>query len=307
MNFEAKPLDSARGDIPVRLSPSSSSHGERSRTILLAQNRLSRSLIISFPLSILAVLNMRKISLFLIGICGLPAALFSQGVKDTSIFSPLVLSSYAFQLPGGDLADRFGHNSNVALALQFKTTKYWIFGIEGAFLFGNKLKETGILDSISTSSGFIIDGNGLFAEVHLWERGFSTQLQAGRMFPFKKPNPNCGIVALLGTGLLQHKIRIENVNNTAPQISKEYRKGYDRLTNGLCVTEFIGYYFLGNKKLINFFGGIECTQAFTKSRRSWDYDLMRQDTESRIDLLFGLRAGWILPLYKKAAQPFYYY
>lgn len=249
---------------------------------------------------------MRKTLLLLI-ISGLSFSGKAQvSVKDSSIFTPLVTFSYAFQLPGGDLADRFGSNSNIGLGFQFKTRNYWIVGAEGSYLFGNTIRENGILDSINTEGGFIIDGNGLFADVHIYERGWSATAVGGRMFPMKKPNPNCGIVTTLGIGLLQHKIRIENGGNTAPQLSKEYRKGYDRLTNGLCLTEFIGYYYLGNKRRINFFGGIEMVQAFTKSRRSWDFDLMAQDTKQRLDLLFGLRAGWVLPLYKKSANTYYY-
>jgi len=251
-------------------------------------------------------MNKRLALFFLLLI--IPVLLRAQAsVKDSCIFTPLVLSSYAFQIPGGDLADRFGNSSSVGLSLLFKTKKNLIYGLDGSFIFGKTIRETGIFDSINTSNGFTIDGNGIFANVSVYQRGFSTSVVIGKMFAFKKPNPNSGLVLTLGTGLLQHKIRIENEGNTAPQISKDYRKGYDRLSNGISFTEFIGYYYLGNKRLVNFFGGFECIQAFTKSRRSWDYDLMRKDTKQRLDLLYGFRIGWILPLYKKAPQNFYYY
>ena len=58
---------------------------------------------------------------------------------------------------------------------------------------------------------------------------------------------------------------------------------------------------------VNFYGGLDFYQGFTKSRRSWDYSLMRADTENRIDLLSGFRIGWILPLYKQGSRKKYYY
>ncbi|MEW6469386.1 MAG: hypothetical protein AB1458_10690 [Bacteroidota bacterium] len=239
----------------------------------------------------------------------LPAAVtFAQAnVKDSSIACPLVKMSYALQLPGADLADRFGINSNTGLAILYKTRGNLLFGIEGTFIFGNMIKEDGILDSISTADGQIISQNGTFATVRQFERGFTVMMQFGKLFPVLGPNPNSGIFFMGGAGFMQHKIRIDDIGNASPQLSKEYRKGYDRMTNGLVVSEFIGYQYLSNKRMINFYVGLECYQAFTKSRRSWDYDLMRADTQSRFDLLYGIRAGWVLPLYKKAPDEFYYY
>jgi hypothetical protein len=34
---------------------------------------------------------------------------------------------------------------------------------------------------------------------------------------------------------------------------------------------------------------------------------MKADDESRVDLLFGLRAGWIIALFREAPDPFYTY
>ena len=233
---------------------------------------------------------------------------FSQvSVKDSSVFIPLVKMSYAIQLPEGDLAKRFGLNSAVNVAMIFKTKKNLMYGIEGSFIFGNQIREDGILDSISTSDGQIINSNGQFATVRQFERGFIVMAKFGKLFPVLGSNPNSGIFCVGGIGFLQHKVRIDDLGNTSPQLSKEYKKGYDRMTNGIAVTEFIGYQYLSNKRMVNFFFGFEFYQAFTKSRRSWDYDLMRADTQNRFDLLYGFRAGWILPLYKKAPDEFYYY
>lgn len=234
--------------------------------------------------------------------------LFAQvSVKDSSIFTPLIGLSYSYQIPDGDLAKRFGNSSSIQLNLDFKTKQQWTFGINATYFFGKDIKETGIFDSISTPDGYIISQNGEFADIRLYERGFTFSITAGRLFTLKIPNPNSGIVFNFGLGFMQHKIRIETIGNNVPQLSTAYKKGYDRLSNGLLLSENLGYLYLSNNRLANFYIGFECMQGFTKSRRSFDFDLMEQDTKKRLDLLYGGKIAWILPLYKKAPQAFYYY
>ena len=231
----------------------------------------------------------------------------AQNVKDSSLFAPMVKLSYAFQLPGEDLAKRFGYNSNIGLDFSIKTKKNFIFGVSGSFLFGDQIKEIGILDSLKTSSGFIINQNGNPEVVRLFERGFTISLHVGKIFPVFSSNKNSGIIAYAGPTFLRHKIKIYDVGKQAAQLVDPYPKGYDRLTAGFGAQEFIGYIYFGNTRILNFFFGFEFIQAFTKSQRSYDYDLMKADTDKRTDLLYGIRVGWILPLYKKTPQEFYYH
>lgn len=250
---------------------------------------------------------MKKVYFLSICITFLSINLLSQvSVKDSSIYTPYVGVSYGYQLAAGDLAKRFGNSSAVGGNLDFKTKKYWIFGVNGCYFFGKDVKES-LFDSIATPSGAIIDGNGEFADVRLYERGFTASLTAGRMFSFKRPNPNSGIVFSVGAGFIQHKIRIETIGNKVPQLSKEYKKGYDRLTNGFLLSQNLGYLYLSDNRLINIYFGLECMQGFTQSRRSFDYDLMKQDTQKRVDIMYGAKIAWILPLYKRAPQEFYTY
>src|ERR1051326_237643 len=80
--------------------------------------------------------------LFLTSVC------HSQNVKDSSLVFPFIKFSYAFQYPGGDLAKRFGFNSNVGLDCSIKTKKNLIFGVNGSFFFGDQINEGGTLDSM---------------------------------------------------------------------------------------------------------------------------------------------------------------
>ena len=227
-------------------------------------------------------------------------------VKDSALFAPIVGISYSYQIAGGDLAKRFGNNSNVGINFLIKTKSNWLIGADWNYIFGNKIKEKGILDSIKTESGYIIDNNGQYAQTRMFERGYYSSLKFGKLFPYLSPNKNSGFIFLASVGVLQHKIRIEDIGNRSPQLSKEYRKGYDRLTNGIGVSEFVGYLLLGNTRLVNLFGGFEFTQAFTQSRRSFNFDTMQRDTQKRRDYLSGFRIGIILPLYKRGPQDFYY-
>lgn len=239
---------------------------------------------------------------FIIGIQG-----FSQvNIRDSAISTSLVQASYSFQIPAGDLSKRYVNDNAIGLGYLYKTKTNWLFGADGFFMFRDTIKESTILDSIITSDGNIIDGNGVYAEVHLYERGFHSGIKVGKLFPMVGPNKNSGIVVLAGIGLLQHKIRIENKDNTAAQISDDYRKGYDRLTNGLSASQFLGYMHLGDSRLINFYAGIELVEAWTQNRRSYNFDLMGPDNTKRFDMLYTIKIGWILPLYKRSPEAFYY-
>jgi hypothetical protein len=226
--------------------------------------------------------------------------------RDSAVSVTMLAPSFAIQLPGGNLADRFGYNFNVGGSLIRKLKSNWMFAIEGQFLFGDQVNENHILDSISTQQGFVIGTNGGYADIFLYERGFHFLMKAGKVFPVFSPNSNSGLMATVGLGLLQHKVRIQNDDENAPQVLGDYVKGYDRLTNGLSITESIGWLYLGKNHIANFTFGFEFTQAFTKNRRSWNFDEMRKDDTSRVDLLYGFRAAWIIPFYGRKPKEFYY-
>lgn len=226
---------------------------------------------------------------------------------DSSVSVPCLSVSYRFQIPGGDMANRFSYNSAIGCGFLYKHKSNWITGASGYFLFSKNVKETNMLDSISTSNGYIIDKFGQYALVNMYERGYSFSVKLGKMFSFSKQRPNSGLLLLGGLGFLEHKIRIETLSNTVPQLSEEYKKGYDRLSNGIIVSETIGYLHLGNKRLVNYFAGIELAQAWTKNRRSLNYDTGTKDDKLRNDLFYGFKFAWIIPFYKKMPKEYYYF
>lgn len=230
-----------------------------------------------------------------------------SSVSDSSISMFMIAPSYALQFPGGDMADRFGINNNVGLSFIWKRSSGWMFSLQGSFLFGNTIDEPGLFSMLTTSDGFIIGSDGLFADIRSFERGYYGVLSAGKLFPFKKPNPNSGLYVLLGAGYMQHWIRIEDKKNAVPSLQDDYLKGYDRLSGGLMIQESAGYLMTSNNRLVNFYVGVEMIQAFTRGMREYNFDQERPYTDQRLDLLFGLRVSWFMPLYSSAPDKFYIY
>lgn len=230
-----------------------------------------------------------------------------RNMKDSIVASGFISAGYGFNFPGGNLYERFGNNSTIGTLAGYKTAKNNFYLLEWNYIFGGTVKEDGILDSIATSDGFIIDREGKIADVRLFERGFTLHAQYGHVFPITgiSPNRNSGLFVTAGVGMMQHKIRIYDNGARSSQLSGEYLKGYDRMTSGLSFSQFVGYWYMSNNRFVNVYFGFEAYEAFTKSRRSWDYDLMRADTQKRIDLMYGFRVGWVIPLYRRHGKDEY--
>lgn len=251
---------------------------------------------------------MKKLIVTLILFCSTYLGVNAQSsVKDSVIKCVLVSPSFSLQLPGGDMADRFGTNSTVGISVGIKSTKNWVFSLEGNFIFGSKIKETSIFSNLTVDGGYIIGSDGLYADIRAYERGYTVFANVAKIIPYKGPNPNCGIYLQAGAGFLQHKIRIEDKKNAVPALQGDYLQGYDRLTNGIAIRQFIGYAYLGNKRLVNFFGGFEFIEGFTSGKRNFNYSTGLSDTGKRFDLMMGIKLGWIMPFYKQAPEKFYTY
>lgn len=229
-------------------------------------------------------------------------------ISEGSVNVPMLGPGFSFQMPAGDLSERFGSHFTIGVTFLNKTPGNLMLGLDAGFIFGNNLNDAlHILDGITTEHGFIIDKFGSPANVFLYERGMHLSAKAGKLFPVVGPNVNSGLFFTVGLGYFQHKIRIENLENTVPQVQGNYRKGYDKLTGGPAVSQFIGYLHLSNSRLFNFYAGLEFTQAFTQSLRTYDFNLMARDEKNRFDACFGLKTGWMIPLHKRAPDDYYYY
>lgn len=245
-----------------------------------------------------------SLSLSLSVLAGIASA--QVNVRDSVFSFSFGAITGGFQVPAGDMAERFGSNFNIGASFYRKLHSNWVFGIQGEFMFGDQVKDRQFLVDLATSQGYLITKDGTYGDVLLYERGWQLQTKLGKIIPVLGPNENSGILLLAGAGFIQHKIRIENQGTEIPYLEGEYVKGYDHLTNGWSLSGFAGYANFGNRKRINFFIGLEYLVGMTQSRRDFDYDTRRKDEQKRSDILYGLKAGWIIPFYKKMPNAFYY-
>ncbi len=241
-----------------------------------------------------------SLSIFLSCICN---QLFAQKDLRQGYLFPF---SYKVQIPLADLADRFGQNNSVAGGLLYKTNTNWLIGGEASFIFGSRVKDGALQKSyIFNSTGNITGADGFPADIFFFQRGFEVTAKVGKIIPMLKNNPESGLLLQLGLGILQHKIHVDQRNNAVAFLQGDYLKGIDRLTNGLAVTQYIGYMHLSRKGFLNFNIGIEAIEGFTKNRRAYNYDEIRAETEGRLDMYIGLRFGIILPVYSQKDDYFY--
>ncbi len=244
---------------------------------------------------------------WLVLLCFLPLASSAQeGLINRGPALPLQLS-YAFQLPMGDLADRFGSSFNLGFGGDFLSARQnWILGLQGGFTFGYVVDED-VLAPMRTPEGFIYGNNKSVADVNLRQRGLRLIAHAGKLLSISPNNPRSAIRLTAGIGYWEHRIRLqEDPGNVVPQITGPYRPGYDRLTRGVALQQFIGYQFMSNDARINFFAGVELTEGFTRNRRAMNFDTGQTDHPQRFDMQMSFRVGWILPFYLGGGEEILY-
>lgn len=229
-------------------------------------------------------------------------------VGDSAVGSALFRVEYTAQVPIGDYANRFGFTNHIGASAGYRTRSNWIFTVGGYYVFGNDVVDKNtLLESMTNSSNLIITSGGEQAYVNISQQGYMVNFTVGKIFPWVAPNPNSGFMFTIGGGFMEHWIGIRAEGNNVPQLLGDYKKGYDRLTNGIFVQEFIGYHFQGSTRLLNFYGGFEFTQGFTGNRRSYDIPTMGVKDEDYLDILFGFKIGWMMPFYKRNKDQYYYY
>lgn len=229
-----------------------------------------------------------------------------RGEFKDSCYHVLIIGVHiAGELPYGDMSGRYGGNFSAGLPILYKTSKNLIFGAEGNYIFGGNVRENP-LAYMYTSANTITNGSGNPGQLRLNERGFTAYLVLGKVFSKFGKNKNSGLLTYFGLGYMQHKINIYDVGKSLPQVYGVLSKGYDRLTGGPAAMQFIGYMFLAKNRLANCYAGFEFQEGFTTGLRGYQYDTMAPDSKKRLDILMGIRLGWMLPLYKKTPKEFYY-
>ncbi len=202
--------------------------------------------------------------------------------------------AYGFYLPFANLSNDFASHSALNISVDYMSPRQFIFGTEGSFFFGDVVKND-VLATLRTAEGFIVGNDRNVADIQLRQRGNYIGLYGGQLFSLTEKNKRSGIRATLGLGLLQHKIRIQDdPQRVVPQLSAEYKKGYDRLTNGLAIHPFLGYQHIDKSNGFDFVAGISYIHASTQNRRSLNFDTQQKDTRQRTDIVLGFRLAFSL-------------
>jgi len=198
--------------------------------------------------------------------------------------------------PIGDWSKRYQFGFPVGGDILFKLKNNLIFGVSAHYLFGESTREQELLSNIFP----IFSGDGQLPAMDVGFRALIVRATFGgvvRIFP--KANRNSGLLFLAGVGYGEHQTRIATTGGLIPQLGPDYLKGYDRYSNGLFLSQFLGYLHLSNSRRINFYAGIEWGQFLATPRRGWQYDIGPVPQVMGNDMTLGLRMGWIFPAYKR--------
>ncbi len=225
----------------------------------------------------------------------------------------MFVAAGAVEQPFGVYADRFGIGYSVGAGFWLKTRSRWLLGLDFTYTLHNQVRES-VLDSVALrtvgAANQLAGSDAQLADVRITGRSYRFPVvRVGRVWPARLlpgAGANAGVFGTVGAGFWQHKINFEDVSGTATPLRGAYVKGYDRLTNGVVLTQTLGYLHLSRQRRINFFLALEASEGFTQNRRSWDYSTQRRDDRQRLDLLFGARVGWLFTVYKKLPREYYY-
>ena len=223
-------------------------------------------------------------------------------VNDSAHHGFVISANGNFDIPAGDMATRFGLSYRIGPSVVYKTKKNWMFGVKADFLSGSDIKEDSLFSNIIDQHKAILNINGIETGVGTFERGYILGLQVGKLIYTSKKNNDNGILLMLSAGFIQHKIQIYVRDNDVPSLQGDYLKGYDRLTNGGFFVSYLGYSCFSKDKFINFHIGLDFMVAFTQGRRDYLFDIMRADNKQRTDILFGIRGGWYIPIFKRKSE-----
>lgn len=236
-------------------------------------------------------------------------ALSAQGLAGERNLDRAIAFQFAYGpvSSAGDLSDRFGNGFSLDGGLYWLPAKSSLeFGFRAQFGFGNDVKED-VLVNLRTTEGFLIGNQREPADIMLRQRQLFLGPSIGYTIALGK-NRRAGIHLKTSVGYFFHRIKIQRdvVQGVSP-LNEEYLPGYDRLAGGAAVHQFIGYQQMATNRRLNFYLGGEVMAGFTKQLRAYDIPTQSvPSTDGRTDIVLGLKAGIIVPLYLGEGREIFY-
>ena len=223
---------------------------------------------------------------------------FSQAMlRDTSIQIISFQFGYGSFLTAANMDEKANLLHNFGPSLSFKTSNNWLIQSHLNLFLGHKSLENETANMVFSEIGLPINSEGLLEEVGSRFQGFAVCFDVGKLIIPSDYNKNSGLWLSAGLGFIQHRLKFVYGGQLVTQLEEPYVKGYDRLTNGLLINQFIGYRRYSNKNNFNYTIGIEINEGLTQNRRSWNYDTFDPMNEARLDMYYGLKFNVILPFY----------
>lgn len=209
-------------------------------------------------------------------------------------------ASYLFEVPGADLARRYGPNSKFEFKLEYFTAKNYTVYTKGGLRVNQNVKED-VLASARTSDGFVIGVNGFYADLFGRKRGFDFGIGGDYLFPVKDQQLRFGIAGVYTA----HWVNIVDDSQSVPLVLDEAGQYYDRFASGFGIEENLQLqYNIGRDKAAILLG-LQFAQSFTKEHR---YLLIGNGTsERRLDLYLGFKVTYLLPLFRFDMEETIYY
>ena len=220
----------------------------------------------------------------------------------------LIAFDYTAQFPFGHVAQRFGFDNLFCAQLLYKTNKNWLVGGNGGFIYGTNSKQNYVFSGIANSTGQFITQYNDLTQIRPEEHGFNVQFTFGKIVPLVEKFPDAGLLFMGGFGVVSDKIAVSIKAMELPQLSPEYRKGYDRMCAGPVASVFLGGTYMGRKKFLSGYAGFEADLSYTINQRPYDFYSMGKLKDQGVDLFLGVKVGWIIPIFLQTSEKeFFYY
>lgn len=227
---------------------------------------------------------------------------YSQQIakSDTDSYSGkihIIEFNYGQMVPLADLNDRFGRFNTIGSSVGILFKNNIELGLKGSIFYGRNVKED-VFQNLRNDQGIITGADGIDALLFLRMRGAHIGLQASKILPRNK-DTRSGIKIGLGAGILWHKIRLQDDSRSVAQLLQDYQYGYDRLSVGFAVNQFVGYQILAKNQTLNFIFGFDIVESFTKNIRPYNFSGTEEfHNSTRLDVGIGIKVGFMMTFYQ---------